>query len=343
MGQDLQFKAKFEVFPVFSLANISQAKVELPEASIQQSDIDAVIEKMRQERAQWIDAGDVVAENGQQVRIDFVGTVGGEVFEGGTATDFDLELGIGSMIAGFEDQLLGVRVGEQKVLQVNFPEDYHNKILAGQSAEFSVQVKQVQQRKLPELNGEFFKELGLESVNHDDFIALVTKNMQRILAERIELQQKSALMDALLAVIDINVPQALIAQELERQRKRFKAQFEKQAGNQAFSDDFLKQLFSNDAAREQAVKQVKQGLLLAEVGEQQQLEPSEEQIQAKAREMAAGYENPDAVVAYYLSDQPSRAQIKLLAQESLIVQALLKQVQVTVKPVQYLELMKIND
>ena len=343
VGQDLEFKAKFEIFPEFDLANISQAKVEVPEASIEQADIDAVIEKMRVERSQWVDAGDIAAENGMQVRIDFIGTLAGEAFEGGTATDFDLELGSASMIPGFEEQLLGVRVHEQKTLKVNFPEDYHNKTLAGQAAEFAVTVKLILQRHLPELNAEFFKTLGLADGNHDDFIALVTKNMHRMLADRLEQQRKTALLDALLEVIDIKVPQALIEQELDRQRNRFKAQFEKQAGNQSFSADFLKQLFNNDAAREQAIKQVKQGLLMTEVAEQQQVRPSAEQIQAKAQDMAAGYENPEAVVAYYLSDQRSREQISLLAQESLIVEKLLQQVQVTVKPVKYLELMKIND
>jgi trigger factor len=343
VGQDLEFKAKFEVLPEFDLGNISQAKVEVPEASIEQSDIDAVIEKMRIERSNWVDADDVAAENGLQVRIDFVGTMAGEAFEGGTATDFDLELGTSSMIPGFEEQLLGVRVGEQKVLKVSFPEDYHNKILAGQAAEFVVQVKQIQRRQLPELDAEFFKTLGLADGKHEDFVALVTKNMQRMLVDQLEQQRKTALLDALLEVVDIKVPQALIEQELDRQRSRFKAQFEKHAGSQAFSAEFLKQLFTNDAAREQAIKQVKQGLLMTEVAEQQQVQPSIEQIQAKARDMAAGYENPDAVVAYYLSDKRTREQISLLAQESLIVEKLLQQVQVTVKPVKYLELMKIND
>jgi trigger factor len=342
-GQDLQFKAKFEVFPQVSLENISKAQVELPEVSIQQADIDAVIEKMRQERAQWSDAGDIAAENGLQVRMDFVGSVDGEIFEGGSAEDFDLELGSGSMIPGFEEQLLGVRVGEQKTLQVSFPEDYHNKPLAGKAAEFAVTVKQILRRELPALNSEFFAELGLPNGNHDDFVELVTKNMHRMLADRLDQARKAALLDALLQVVEIKVPQALIEQELDRQRQRFKAQLEKQAGgSQAFSGDFLKQLFTNEAAREGASKQVKQGLLLTEFGEQYHVEPSVEDIKAKAEMLAAGYENPEAVVSYYLSDKRSRAQISLLAQESLIVEKILQQVQVTSKPIQYLELMKIN-
>lgn len=342
-GQDLQFKAKFEVFPTIDLANISQAKVEIPDAHIEQSDIDAVIKKMRSERAQWINAGDVSADKGMQVRIDFVGTLAGEVFEGGTATDFDLELGSNSMIAGFEDQLLGVRVGEKKTLSVSFPDDYHNKALAGQAAEFAVTIKKIQQRQLPELDADFFKAMGLADGNLEGFTALVTKNMNHMLKDQLEKQRKSALLDALIEAIDIKVPQALVELELDRQRNAFKAQLEKQSGGQAISAEFLKQFFAQDAARQQAITQVKQGLLMTEIAEQQSLQPSAEQIQSKAKEMAAGYENPEAVVAYYLSDQNARKQIILLAQESLVVETLMQQVQVTVKPVGYLQLMKIND
>lgn len=341
-GQDLQFTAKFEVFPQIDLSQIPQVKIEVPESTIQPTDIDAVIEKMREERATWIDAGQAQAINGSQVQIDFVGKINGETFEGGTAENFDLILGSGSMIPGFEDQLLGAKAGQSLTLNLSFPEDYHNQEVAGKSVEFAVQVQAVRQRQLPELNADFFKTLGLQNATYEDFVVMVKKNMQRMLDEHVEQQAKTTLLDALLTVVNVKAPQALVEVELDRQRQRFKEQFASRSGGRTFPDELLKDLFANDAARQEATKQVQYGLLLSEVSEQQKLTPTLEQIQSKAAAAAAVYENPEAVAAYYLSDKKAYAQISGLAHEALIIDTLLKQVQVTRKPVGYLELVKMK-
>ena len=155
-GKDIEFVATFEVFPEIELKDYSSIEVKKPVAEITTADIDEMIENLRTQRASW-EVAERAAAEGDQVNIDFAGTKNGEEFEGGKAEGTDLELGSGRMIPGFEDGIVGMTAGEEKVVALTFPEDYHSEELKGAAVEFKIKVNAVKERKLPELDDEFFK------------------------------------------------------------------------------------------------------------------------------------------------------------------------------------------
>lgn len=333
-GKDVEFVATFEVFPEIELKDYSGIVVKKPLCEISAADVDTMIENLRQQRASW-EAVERAAQEGDQVNIDYVGTKDGEAFEGGSAEGSDLELGSGQMIPGFEDGIIGMSAGEEKVLALSFPEDYHSEELKGAAVEFKITVNAVKEKKLPELNEELFKAFGVEEGGEEAFRAEVEKNMSREKKNATENRIKTQIMDGVLeAHSDLQVPKALISQEIDALRNQQMQQFGALAEKINPKDIMPDELFSENAER-----RVKLGLVLNEIIAQEEIKADQAAVKAKVEEMAESYEDKDEVIQWYMSNPQYLQQIEGLVIEEAVVEKLLEKSQLSEETLSYQELM----
>ncbi|MBP3861294.1 MAG: trigger factor, partial [Pseudomonas sp.] len=288
-GKDLEYVATFEVFPEFEVTGLDTIAIERLSAEVADADLDKMLDVLRKQNTRF-EVTDRAAQNDDQLNIDFVGKVDGEVFAGGSATGTQLVLGSGRMIPGFEEGLVGAKAGEERVLKLTFPADYQNLDLAGKEAEFTVTVNTVSEPKLPELNEEFFAQFGIKETGLEGFRAEVRKNMERELRQAIKSKVKNQVMDGLLAANPIEVPKSLLANEVDRLRVQAVQQF----GGNIKPDQLPAELFE-----EQASRRVVLGLIVAEVVKQFDLKPDEDRVREMIQEMASAYQEPEQVVAWY--------------------------------------------
>ena len=329
-GKDLEYVATFEVFPEFTVSGFESIKVERLSADVADSDLDNTLEVLRKQNVRFEET-DRAAQTDDQVNIDFVGKVDGEVFAGGSATGTQLVLGSGRMIPGFEDGLVGAKAGEERVLNVTFPEDYQNLELAGKAAEFTVTVNTVSEPKLPELNEEFFKLFGIKETGIEGFRTEVRKNMDRELRQAIKSKVKNQVMDGLLAANPIEVPKALLENEVNRLRVQAVQQF----GGNIKPDQLPAELFE-----EQAKRRVELGLIVAEVVKQFDLKPDEARVREMIQEMASAYQEPEQVVAWYLKNEQQLNEVRSVVLEEQVVDTVLQKASVTDTSVSYEEAVK---
>jgi trigger factor len=275
-----------------------------------------------------------------QVTFDFEGTVDGEKFEGGAAEDFKLVLGSGRMIPGFEDGIVGMKKGEEKVIDVTFPEDYQAENLAGKAAQFKITVKLVEKQKLPEVDAEFLQIFGLtEEEGVEKLKADVRKNMEREVKNGLRNQVKGATFDALVAANEVELPAAMVAQEIDRQRQQMIQQFTQQFGAQG-AKAFDSSMLPDELFKEQAEKSVKLGVLVSKVLADAKLEVDQARVEAYIEDMASSYEDPAEVIEYFKNDKQQRSQIEAVVLEDQVVDHILAAAKVTDKTVSYEELLK---
>ena len=326
------FVATFEVYPEITLNGFDGIVVERPVAEVQGSDIDEMIETLRQQSTEHVDV-ERAAAIGDTITLDYAGSKDGEAFDGGSAENTTLELGSGRMIPGFEDGLVGVSAGEEKVLSLTFPEDYHAKELAGQAVEFACKVHKVTEPKLPELNDEFFARFGVEEGGEEGFRTEVSRNMERELRQAIKNKVKNQALDGLLQSNDIEVPSALIDQEVDRMREQAVQQF---GGPKGFDPKQLPaELFAASAK-----KRVALGLLINEVIKQRELKVDDERVRAMIEEMASAYQQPQQVIDWYYSNDEQLSQLKYVVLEEQVVDTILEAARVDDKPCSYQEAIK---
>ncbi|QQN25497.1 Trigger factor [Pseudomonas syringae pv. antirrhini] len=329
-GKDLEYVATFEVFPEFTVAGFDTIAVERLSADVADSDLDNMLEVLRKQNVRF-EVADRAAQNEDQLNIDFEGKVDGEVFAGGSATATQLVLGSGRMIPGFEEGLVGAKAGEERVLNVTFPEDYQNLDLAGKAAEFTVTVNTVSEPKLPELNEEFFKQFGIKETGIEGFRTEVRKNMERELRQAIKSKVKNQVMDGLLAANPIEVPKALLENEVNRLRVQAVQQF----GGNIKPDQLPAELFE-----EQAKRRVELGLIVAEVVKQFDLKPDDARVREMIQEMASAYQEPEQVVAWYYKNEQQMNEVRSVVLEEQVVDTVLQKASVTDKSVSYEEAVK---
>jgi trigger factor len=294
--------------------------------------VDEMLDKLRRQRTTWQDV-DRGASDGDTVHIDFEGRIDGELFQGGTATDVPLVLGSGAMIEGFESGLLGARAGDERVLEVRFPDDYRAEHLAGKEASFTVKVRRVAEPVLPEIDEEFVKAFGVEAGTVEALREDVAKNMRHELRQKLRAMTKERVMDTLIAANPMDVPKALVDQESERMKQQM-VQDMQQRG-QASRMDLPASVFADQARR-----RVHLGLLVAEIIAQQKLEVSDDMVRETVAEFAESYENPQEVVDYYLQDKDARRGIENLVLENRVVDWVLGQVQVSDENRSFAEVME---
>ena len=329
-GKDLEYVATFEVFPEFSVAGFESVSVERLSADVADSDLDNMLEILRKQNVRF-EVADRAAENEDQLNIDFVGKIDGEAFAGGSATGTQLVLGSGRMIPGFEEGLVGAKAGEERVLNLTFPEDYQNLELAGKTAEFTVTVNTVSAPTLPELNETFFNQFGIKETGIEGFRTEVRKNMERELRQAIKSKVKNQVMDGLLAANPIEVPKSLLENEVNRLRVQAVQQF----GGNIKPDQLPAELFE-----EQAKRRVELGLIVAEVVKQFDLKPDDARVRDLIQEMASAYQEPEQVVAWYYKNEQQMNEVRSVVLEEQVVDTVLQKASVTDKSVSYEEAVK---
>jgi trigger factor len=329
-GKDLEFVAIFEVVPEFTVAGLESINVERLSAEVADADLDNMLEVLRKQNTRF-EAVERAAQNDDQVNIDFVGKVDGEVFAGGSAKGTPLVLGSGRMIPGFEEGLVGAKAGEERVVNVTFPEDYQNLDLAGKAAEFTITVNSVAAPALPELNEEFFAQFGIKESTLEGFRTEVRKNMERELRQAIKTKVKNQVMDGLLAANPIEVPKALLENEVNRLRVQAVQQF----GGNIKPEQLPAELFT-----EQAKRRVVLGLIVAEVVKQFELKPDDAKVREMIEEMASAYQEPEQVIAWYYKNDQQMNEVRSVVLEEQVVDTVLQKATVTDKSVSYEEAVK---
>lgn len=318
------------MYPEVELKDLESIEVEKPVVEVNDADVDTMLETLRKQQATWKDTdGAATAED--RVTLDFNGSIDGEEFEGGKATDFVLAMGQNRMIPGFEEGVVGHKAGEEFTIDVNFPEDYHAENLKGKSAQFAIVLKKVEQRELPELTEEFIKRFGVADGSIEGLRAEVRKNMERELKGAVRNRVKTQAIDGLVSANEIDVPAALIDSEIDVLRRQAAQRF---GGNEKQAAELPRELFE-----EQAKRRVVVGLLLGEVISQHELKADEDRVKALIEEMASAYEDPQEVIEFYSKNKELMNNMRNVALEEQAVETLLAKAKVTEKPTTFSELM----
>lgn len=332
-GQGLAYTATFEIYPDVELAPMAEQTVEKPVTEIGEADIDKMIETIRKQNVSW-QAVEREAKEGDRITLDFKGMVDGEAFEGGSGEGMQVELGTGRMIPGFEDGLMGAKTGEDRTLNVTFPENYHVESLAGKPAVFETHINSVEEAVLPEVDAEFAKKLGVESGDLTEMRNEIRANMQRELDDRLRGKLKEAVIETLLGANPIDVPKSLV----ENEERTLLQQMLQNLANQGMQQQDLSGL-NPEMFREQAEKRVTLGLIMSEIVKANDLKVEPEQVRARIEEIAAPYEHPEEVVKWYQSDRQRLSEIESLVFEDQVIDWVVDQAKVVEKPVSFDEIM----
>ncbi len=329
----LKYTATFEVYPEVKIASFEGVTLEKEAAEIGDADVDDMIDTIRKQNKTWevVERG---SDDGDQVTVDFAGSIEGEAFEGGSGTDMTVEIGASRMIAGFEEGLKGLKKGEETSLSLTFPDNYSQKELAGKPVEFKITVKAVEQVALPEVDEDFAKKMGVEDGNIEQMRKDIRENMQRELDAKIKTNLKQVAMDKLIELHQMDVPKALIEQEaavlMQQMQQNLVNQGMKQGDLQLGSDMF----------KEQAARRVSLGLIMAEIVKENDIKVDDEKVRAKVEEIAEPYDQPEQVISWYYGDKQRLNEVESLVFEEQIIEWLLSKVTVEEKSRNFKELMQ---
>lgn len=326
-GEDLEYTAVFEVYPEVRLGDLAELEIVKPVASVSDADVDAMIERLRDQRASWTEVKRPAAL-GDRARIDYRGTRGGEAVEGGSAEGAELVLGSGRMIPGFEDAVVGMGAGDRKTVTLTFPEDYQEESLRGAEVEFEIALESVEEKHLPEVDAEFLQAFGIEDGDLERFRSEVQRNMERELNTALRSKLKSRTLEQLLAMHEVELPQALVAEEIKVVRRQMVAQF---GGGASFDESML----PDDLFADQASRRVKLGLIVAEIVKSAEIRVDEARVRERLTEIAAGYEDPEQVMRYYLSNEEALNALQGAVMEDQVVDHLIAGAKVVEEPLDY--------
>lgn len=332
-ASDFEYSATFEVYPEVQLGDISGAKINRPKLEVGGGEIDRTIEIMRKQRVTY-DKAERAAENGDRVTMSYRGTIEGVEFPGGKAEDQQVVLGEGRLLPDFESQLVGMKAGDAKSFELRFPDDYHGKDVAGKTATFEISVSEVAAPKLPEVDAEFAKTLGVADGDIDKMRAEIKANLEREVKGRLKARVKDQVMQALLDATKVEVPKSLIESEVGHLRELTKQDFA--ARGIPVKDDLP---LPAEMFEKQAERRVNLGLILAEVVRVHQLQAKPEQVRGVVEEQAQSYENPQEVVRWYYQQQDRLREIESMVLEDNVVEWALNTAQVDEAPIEFDELM----
>ena len=335
---EMAFDAVFEVYPEVKIADLSTAEVEKITAEVTDSAIDKTLDILRKQRRTFAQrAQDAAAQDGDRVTVDFEGKIDGEAFSGGKAEDFQFIVGDGQMLKEFEDATRGMKSGESKTFQLAFPADYHGKDVAGKTADFMVTLKKVEAAHLPEVNEALAKSLGIADATVDGLRADIKKNLEREVKFRLLARNKQAVMDALVAKAELDLPNTSVQAEVNRLMEGARADL-KQRGIK----DADKAPIPDDIFRPQAERRVRLGLVVAELVRSNMLQAKTEQIKAHIEELAASYEKPADVMRWYYSDNNRLAEVEAIVIENNVTDFVMAKAKISEKSVSFDELMAQN-
>ncbi|MCK7597452.1 trigger factor [Microbulbifer sp. CAU 1566] len=322
-GENLEYVATFEVYPEVTLTDLAEVSIERPVAEVTDADVDNMIDVLRKQQSSWKETKRK-AQKGDRVTIDFVGRKDGEEFEGGKAEGQQLVLGSGNMIPGFEDGIIGMKPGEEKEVEVTFPEDYQAENLKGADAVFTIKVTASEKPELPELNDEFFASYGVEEGGEDKFREEVRGNMQRELKNAALNKVKTQVMDQLFEKHQVEIPAALVQGEVQTLRGQMVQQF----GGQIKPEDAARML-PDTMFEDQAKRRVVLGLVVGEIVKENKLNVDADRVKAKVEELASTYQQPEEVVEYYFNNRELLAGVESVVLEDQVVDFVLEKAKVS--------------
>jgi len=297
---DLEYTMSFEVIPDMELADLRQLKLEKEVAEVEDEDIDKSVQQLLESSASY-EPKDGASEDGDQLKVDFVGKIDGEPFEGGSAEDIAVVLGKNQFIPGFEEGLIGAKPGEERVVNVTFPEEYGAEHLAGKQAEFDVKVKEVGAPKLPEADDDFAKTMGFDSM--DKLRDAIRDKLGKELEQASRTKLKRQLLDELDKAHDFQLPASLVEQEYNELWQQTTQQMERSGQN--FEDTGTTEEAEQARNRKLAERRVRLGLVLAEIGQRNNIEVTDEEMKRAMMDQARQYPGQEKQVIEYFQQNPN--------------------------------------
>ncbi|MGB0938231.1 MAG: trigger factor [Colwellia sp.] len=331
-GKALEFEATFEIYPEVELKDLEKIAVERPSVEVTDGDLDEMFVTLQKQHQTWKE-NKRKTKKGDKLTLDFTGRIDGEEFEGGKAEGFELELGAGRMIPGFEKEITGMKVGEEKTINVTFPEDYHAENLKGKEAEFDIVVHKTEGPVLPAIDDEFAKLFGIEEGGVEALRTEVKKNMTRELTQAVKAKVKEQVINGLLEGHEVGLPSALVAQEVDVLRQQAMERFKGQMDPKNLPE-LPAEMFT-----EQAERRVKIGLLLGEVIKVNELKVDTAKVDELIATAASAYEDPQEVIQYYASNKELMQQMQNVALEEQAVELLVETAKVKDKKASFSEIM----
>ena len=331
----IAFDATFEVYPEVQIGDLSAAEIESVSAEVTEEAIDRTIDILRKQRRTFAQrpAGEGAQET-DRVTIDFEGKIDGEPFAGGKAEGFQFIIGEGQMLEQFDKAVRGMKVGESKTFPLQFPADYHGKDVAGKEADFRVSITKIEAQKLPDIDESLARSLGIAEATVAALRDSVRKNLEREVRMRVLARNKAAVMDTLIGASTLDLPKALVSNELERLTASAREDLKKRGIKDADTAPLPQELF-----QAQAERRVRLGLVVAELVRANNLQAKPEQLQAHLEEMSQSYEKPSEVVRWYLSDRSRMAEVEALVIEKNVTDFVMLRAKLTAKALAFDELM----
>jgi trigger factor len=311
--KNFTYVATFEVLPEVELKDLDKIKVEKPDVQIGDEDLDDMLLNLRRQRAEWSEV-ERKAKDGDRVIVDFVGTLDGEEFQGGSGNEIPVVLGQGQMLPDFEKGLKGMAPGDEKSIKVKFPKDYPAEELAGKKADFAITMHKVTEEVLPELNDEFAEAFNVTEGGMEQFRKDVRENMEREAKQKVDSDIREQVMNGLIDKNPIDVPQALVHEEMHAMQHEAMQRMGIEDHDQAPPMENFK---------EAADKRVRLGLLLRQVITENKITVGVEDMKARVEEMCAGYENSEEMVKMYMSNPQVMQQVEPMVVEQKAVDWLL--------------------
>ena len=331
--RSLEFSATFEVYPEVKVGEISGATIERPQVVVDDAAVDRTIEVLRKQRMRYVEAARA-AGDADRVTVDFRGSIDGKPFEGGAAENFAFTIGEGRMLPEFEAAARGMAAGESKAFSLKFPDDYHGKDVAGKAAAFELQLKKIEEPRLPALDAEFAKTLGVADGDLAKMRSEVRSNVEREVAKRVEARVKAQALQALLDATPLELPKSLVGMEAQQLVERAAADLQARGMKPEQIPALSPAAFEDTAKRRVAL-----GLVIGELARAESLQPKPAEVRALVEQEAQTYESPAEVVKWFYMQPQRLSEMEGVALEANVVKWALSKAKVVDKPVPFDELM----
>ena len=328
----LTYTASFDVHPQIKKLDLAGVKLKVPAADIGETDIDKTIETMRKQHIEWQEVSKELAV-GDRLIMDFVGSLDGEEFEGGTAEDFTLVAGEGQLLEDFEKGVVGMKAGDKKTIKVKFPKDYGAENLAGKKAEFAIIAKSVSESKLPKIDDEFAKLFGVTEGGIAGLRNEVKNNLDREMSTKLRTITKEKVFEAIHAQNKIELPGKMVEQEIDSLIERQSDYAKNMAGGVDLPAP------DRESQREEAERRVALGLIMMELVHEKNIKVDGERVRARVEEMSSGYEKPEEFVNWYYADKQRLSQVESVILEEQVVENLIESAKTSEEKVGFDELM----
>ena len=331
-ADQIEYCATFEVYPEVVVGDLTGEAIERLVYEVTQEDVDNTITTLRRQRAKF-EKVDRAAQSEDRINVDFTGTLNGEVFPGGEAKDYSLVLGAGGMLPEFEAAAIGMKAGETKSFDLTFPEDYRSKDVAGKKVNFSITLNRVEAAKLPEVDAEFAKAIGIADGDMSKLQDEVRSNLLSEVSRRLKARNKDAAMDALLRISKFDVPKALVDDEVQT-LIRLTLQDMEARGMKTKGISLQPDLFKDRAER-----RIKLGLILSYLVQKHNLTAKLDQVTSFIREYAQSFDQPEEVIRWYEAEPGRMQEVEHIVLEENVVNWVMDQAKAVDKQAVFKELM----